>query len=33
MHTPNFAPYPDGFSYKSSVAEVYDAIDEQTVVL
>ena len=21
MHTPNFAPYPDGFSYKSSVEE------------
>ena len=33
MHTPNFAPYPDGFSYKSSVAEVYDAIDEQTVAV
>ena len=33
MHTPNFAPYPDGFSYKSSVAEVYDSIDEQTVAV
>ena len=33
MHTPNFAPYPDGFSYKSSVAEVYEAIDEQTVAV
>ncbi len=33
MHTPNFAPYPDGFSYKSSIAEVYDSIDEQTVAV
>ncbi len=33
MHTPNFAPYPDGFSYKSSVSEVYDAIDDQTVAV
>lgn len=33
MHTANFAPYPDGFSYKSSVAEVYDSIDEQTVAV
>ena len=33
MHTPNFAPYPDGFSYKSTVAEVYDSIDEQTVAV
>lgn len=33
MHTPNFAPYPDGFSYKNSIAEVYDSIDEQTVAV
>ena len=33
MHTPNFAPYPDGFSYKSSVAEVYGAIDDETVAV
>ena len=33
MHTSNFAPYPDGFSYKSTVAEVYDSIDEQTVAV
>lgn len=33
MHSPNFAPYPDGFSYKSSISEVYDAIDEQTVAV
>lgn len=33
MHTPNFAPYPDGFSYKTSIADVYDSIDDETVAV
>ena len=33
FHTPNFSPYPDGFSYEKSVADVYDAIDEETVAV
>ena len=33
MHTPNFAPYPDGFSYKTSIEEVYNSIDDETVAV
>ncbi len=33
FHTPNFSPYPDGFSYEKSVADVYAAIDEETVAV
>ena len=33
FHTPNFAPYPDGFSYEKSIAEVYQAIDDETVAV
>jgi len=33
FHTPNFSPYPDGFSYEKSVADVYKAIDEETVAV
>lgn len=31
FHTPNFSPYPDGFSYEKSIADVYKAIDDETV--
>lgn len=33
MHTPNFAPYPDGFSHKSSIKDIYDSIDDETVAV
>ena len=33
MHTPNFSPYPDGFEYVGSIAEVYGAIDDETVAV
>jgi acetylornithine/N-succinyldiaminopimelate aminotransferase len=33
FHTPNFSPYPDGFSYVSSLEEVYGAIDKETVAV
>lgn len=33
FHTPNFSPYPDGFSYEKSIEDVYKAIDEETVAV
>ena len=33
FHTPNFSPYPDGFSYEKTVEDVYKAIDEETVAV
>jgi len=33
FHTPNFSPYPDGFSYVKSIDAVYRAIDEETVAV
>jgi len=33
FHTPNFSPYPDGFSYEKSVEDVYKAIDPETVAV
>jgi len=33
FHTPNFSPYPDGFSYEKSVEDVYSAIDDETVAV
>ncbi len=33
MHTPNFAPYPDGFSYNHSIEDVYNAIDNETAAV
>jgi len=33
FHTPHFSPYPDGFSYEKSIADVYKAIDEETVAV
>jgi len=31
MHTNNFAPYPDGFSYKHKLDDLYKEIDDKTV--
>ena len=33
FHTPNFSPYPDGFSYEKTVKDVYKAIDDETVAV
>jgi len=33
MHSENFAPYPDGFSYQSEIADVYNSIDDETVAV
>jgi len=33
FHTPHFSPYPDGFSYEKSIADVYRAIDDETVAV
>jgi len=33
FHTPNFSPYPDGFSYVKSIADIETAIDEETVAV
>ncbi len=33
FHTPNFSPYPDGFSYEKSINDVYNAIDDETVAV
>ena len=33
FHTPNFSPYPDGFSYEKSVEDIYNAIDNETVAV
>ncbi len=33
FHTPNFSPYPDGFSYEKSIADIYNAIDDETVAV
>jgi len=33
FHTPNFSPYPDGFSYEKSIEDVYKAIDSETVAV
>ena len=33
FHTPNFSPYPDGFSYEKSISAVYHAIDNETVAV
>lgn len=33
MHTPNFAPYPEGFSYDLYLKDIYTSIDDQTVAV
>ncbi len=33
FHTPHFSPYPDGFSYEKSIADVYNSIDDETVAV
>jgi len=33
FHTPDFSPYPDGFSYEKSIDDVYKAIDDETIAV
>jgi len=33
FHTPNFSPYPAGFSYVEGLDAVYDALDDETVAV
>ena len=33
MHTPNFAPYPEGFSYYNYINDIYNAIDDETAAV
>lgn len=33
MHTENFSPYPDGFSYHNQIQDLYNAIDDETVAV
>ncbi|MBD3789836.1 MAG: aspartate aminotransferase family protein [Campylobacterales bacterium] len=33
FHVPCFSPYPEGFSYEKSIADVYNAIDDETVAV
>lgn len=33
FHTPNFSPYPEGFSYEKRIEDVYKAIDGETVAV
>jgi len=33
FHTPNFSPYPDGFSYEKCIEDVYKAIDDETIAV
>ena len=33
MHSENFSPYPDGFSYNTQIDDIYNSIDEQTVAV
>lgn len=33
MHTPNFAPYPEGFSYNHTIDDIYNSIDNETVAV
>ncbi len=33
MHSDNFSPYPDGFSYTHYLKDIYTAIDDETVAV
>lgn len=33
FHTPNFSPYPDGFSYVNEIEAIYEHIDDETVAV
>ncbi len=33
MHTDNFSPYPDGFSFDAKINDIYNSIDNETVAV
>jgi acetylornithine aminotransferase len=33
MHTPNFSPYPKGFSYNQNIEDIYNNIDDETIAV
>lgn len=33
MHTDNFSPYPDGFTYNAQINDIYASIDDETVAV
>ena len=33
FHSPNFAPYPEGFSFNSAIDDIYNSIDDETVAV
>jgi len=33
MHTDNFSPYPDGFTYNAQIDDIYKSIDDETVAV
>ena len=33
FHSPNFSPYPEGFSYVSTIDDVYGHVDDETVAV
>ena len=33
MHASHFSPYPDGFSYKNAIKDLYSSIDDETVAV
>jgi len=33
MHSENFTPYPDGFSYNATINDIYNSIDDETVAV
>lgn len=33
MHSSNFAPYPEGFSFNNKIDDIYNSIDSQTVAV
>lgn len=33
MHTPNFSPYPEGFSYNTHIEDIYKSIDDETIAV
>ena len=33
MHSDNFSPYPDGFSYDKNINDIYNSIDDETIAV
>ena len=33
MHTENFSPYPDGFSFDKKINDIYNSIDDETIAV